>query len=177
MTQPMRRLRHVLAAAVVAGLVVGCTQGGSLTPAERDEAEMAVAQLARGWEEAWNAGDMNTLGTYYTADAIIMNTQGAEDFRGTAGVQQYLQNIFAEGATYSGATITSNEIAILGDHAYTNGTASATRMIPGGTGIEMSWKYVNLLERQDDGTWKIRKSMAVQTMPPLVPQMPEPAAN
>lgn len=168
MRLPIPRSRAALSALLATGLLLGCTQGGSLSPAERDEAEMAVSQLARGWETAWNGGDIPSLVTHYTDDAIIVNARG-EDASGIDGVQQYLQGLFANGVTYTGASIATNEIAVFGDHAFTNGTASATMTTPGMESVAMEWKYMNLLQRQDDGTWKIRKSMAVQTKPPLVP--------
>jgi uncharacterized protein (TIGR02246 family) len=115
-----------------------------------------VAQIYELWKEyaaAWCAGDMERWIALWTDDGIQMppgapRNVGKEHIR-TANQPGMDQNDYE-------MTINPDEVQVLGDWAYSHGTYES-EMTPkaGGETKEYSGKFLDILEKQADGSWKI----------------------
>ena len=130
-------------------LSVGCG-GAAVDTAARDKAAIAAMSDARA--KAFAAGDAAGIGRHFTEDACLM-APGVPTRRGRAAVQAYYQAIFDEYRT--GLTSGYDEVKVSGDLAYGRGFATVT-LVPkvGGVPQTSTAKYINILQRQPDGTWK-----------------------
>jgi uncharacterized protein (TIGR02246 family) len=141
------RSRTLLAAAVGVLLVTGCyPAAGPLS----DEDVAAIAALGQQYVEASLAGDAAGIAAVYAEDATEM-PPGMVATEGRAAIEAR----YAEGDEPSPTTftITSTEIVGFGDLAYDVGTWAAAGEVEGMDPIEVSGKYVCILERQADGSW------------------------
>lgn len=115
-----------------------------------------VAQIYVLWNEyadAWSAGDMERWIALWVEDGIQMlpdvpRNTGKEEIR--RAMQPLLDQYDYE------MSINPDEVRVLGDRAYSHGLYSFT-MTPreGGEEIEASGKFLTVLEKQVDGSWKI----------------------
>ncbi|MDF9799425.1 uncharacterized protein (TIGR02246 family) [Catalinimonas alkaloidigena] len=124
-------------------------QNATVNSGEDVEA-ITAASAARA--EAFNNSDAAGIAEHFTEDAILMAP--AEPARqGRAAVQDYYQTIFD---AYE-VTLDSHyeEVEVSGDMAYGRGEA-IVRLTPkgGGETTTAASKYLNILKRQPDGSWK-----------------------
>jgi uncharacterized protein (TIGR02246 family) len=115
-----------------------------------------VAQIYELWNEyaaAWRAGDMERWIALWTDDGIQMppgapRNVGKEQIR-TANQPGMDQNDYE-------MTINPDQVQVLGDRAYSHGTYTC-EMTPkaGGETKSYSGKFLDILEKQADGSWKI----------------------
>ena len=115
-----------------------------------------VAQIYELWNEyaaAWHAGDMERWIALWTDDGIQMppgapRNVGKEQIR-TANQPGMDQNDYE-------MTINPDQVQVLGDRAYSHGLGGFT-MTPkeGGDTVEFIGKFLTILEKQVDGSWKI----------------------
>lgn len=117
---------------------------------EKDKAAIEAVSAARA--EAFNERDAAGIAVHFAEDGLLM-PPASEVLRGREAVQAYYQKIFDEFETdlKSGYL----EVEVSGDLAYGRGFATV-RLTPldGGEPVESTAKYLNVLERQADGSWK-----------------------
>jgi uncharacterized protein (TIGR02246 family) len=126
-----------------------------------------VAQIYQLWNEyadAWRAGDMERWLDLWTEDGIQMPPDaprniGKEQIR-TANQPGMDQNDYE-------MTINPDEVRVLGDRAYSHGVGGF-KMTPkgGGDTIEFIGKFLTILEKQADGSWKIAIDCFNRDAPP-----------
>jgi uncharacterized protein (TIGR02246 family) len=102
--------------------------------------------------KAFNEGNAAGIAEHFKEDAYLM----APDFptkRGQKAIQEYYQSIFDEYETELESGY--EDVKVDGDLAYGRGFAKVW-LIPksGGEKIYSESKYLNILERQSNGTWK-----------------------
>jgi len=148
---PIRLNRFVLLlCSVVLASACGGTPQQTATPST-DPAP--VNDLRSRYQAAYNAGDAAAVTALYTDDATSMPDHHAP-VDGKAAIQEHLQQIFAQ---YTPSlTITPADTEISGEIAHEHGTYSMT-LTPkgGGNAITENGKYLVVLKRQADGSWKI----------------------
>jgi uncharacterized protein (TIGR02246 family) len=112
----------------------------------------AIKALSAKRAQAFNDGDSQVIADAFTETGLLM-APGAEATSGRKAVYKYYQGIFDEYKT----TLESgySDVKVSGNLAYGVGHAKVT-LAPhngGDTIIISTSKYINILERQADGTW------------------------
>lgn len=122
------------------------------------EADLAAIDLLReDYVTAYNAEDVEKLLSLHTADAIRMSPEepilvGAEAIR----------TDFAAGfeALDGTVTISEEEAEVAGDWSYSRGVFSVAIIVEGAEEpLEFVGKWMNILQRQGDGSWKIHRNI------------------
>jgi uncharacterized protein (TIGR02246 family) len=111
-----------------------------------------ITAVSNARAEAFNNSDAAGIAEHFTEDAILM-APGVPATEGREAVRAYYQSIFDEYETELDSYY--EEIKIDGDLAYGRGVAKV-RLVPknGSETMESTSKYLNILQRQPDGTWK-----------------------
>lgn len=151
-------------ATVVAGLVAatssGCKAG---VPAPNPEAALAQDRAAIDsvrtlYAATWRTGNAERLAALYTADALVLYPNQPA-VAGQAAITTYFTAFFGE-FRQDLFELTSEEIQVAGAWAFDRGTVR-WRGIPtaGGAPVEDNGKYLVILQRQPDGSWRIARDM------------------
>ena len=113
-----------------------------------------VYELWNEYAAAANDGDLARWISLWCEDGIQM-PPGALRRVGREQIRQEMQRLFDEFTT-SNMVIHTEEIRILGDRAYAHGTLEY-EITPreGGETMSYSVKFLDVLEKQVDGSWKI----------------------
>lgn len=106
----------------------------------------------------WKGADAAQMTTLYTSDAAVLYPNQPAVIGSTA-IQAYFKGFFEEFVQDSFA-LTSEEIEVAGPWAFDRGTYR-WRATPraGGPAIEDNGKYLVILRRQPDGSWKVARDM------------------
>ena len=145
-----KRLILTMGMAICLGFSVGCQRPTGLSEADRtairqaDEADMTMVN-AKDWK-----GDL----ALYTEDAIELPPNQAA-VQGKAAIQACKEAF----PPFSNFQEQSLEIEGQGDLAYDRGTYSMTVTPPGAAPIEDRGKYLTILRKQADGSWKVARFM------------------
>ena len=112
----------------------------------------AITAVSKARAKAFNEGDAQGIARHFTEDAILM-APGKPASVGRQAVKAYYQGIFDEYITELDSYY--EEVEVSGDLAYGRGEATV-RLTPrdGGNSTVAKAKYLNILRRQSDGTWK-----------------------
>jgi len=135
------------------------------------EEEVDVEADIAAIEEIWDnyalgmiTGDLDLWMSLYTDDTIKMLPDepavfGKENLR--TSMKPLFDNFTIEMAIYN------EEVQVAGDWAFSRGTFTAT-LTPkeGGEPLYMDGKYLDILERQADGSWKIARDCFNSNVPP-----------
>ena len=111
-----------------------------------------------------DAGDAAGLAALYLADASLMPPNAAT-IRGRDGIQKFW-GAFAD-AYRIRITVTADEVEGHGDLAYARGhyTLDLTPKAKGGAPEHDEGKYLEILRRQPDGTWRYAVDMYSSDLP------------
>jgi uncharacterized protein (TIGR02246 family) len=140
-----------LSLALVAAFAA-CTQA-PVPPPDTSEADAAaIRQAGDQWIANFNAGDADALGLTYTEDALSLPPDGPPVV-GREAIVQGLRELFNEFTATQTATV--DEVVVFGDVAMVRGTWN-TRQTPKAGGAEevTSGKWMEVQQRQADGSWK-----------------------
>jgi len=137
-----------------------------------------INDLRSRFQTAYNAGDAAAVAALYTDDAVSLPDHHAA-IQGKVAIQQYFQEVFAQYTT--NITLMSPDLEITGDVAHEYGTYTMT-LTPkaGGNATTGNGKYLVVLKRQADGSWKLHHDMdnAAGPHPGMaMPGMPMPGAG
>lgn len=163
------RTRLVIGSALAAISFAACTSA----PAPRDAtADLnAINALRSSFETAFNRGDAAALAALYTADAVVMPTHHAA-VSGSQAIGGYFGDFM--GQMTAQMKITPIETKVVDDLAFDRGTYTMT-LTPkaGGAAMIDTGKYLVLLRRQNDGSWKLTHDIDNSDVP--MPPPPAPA--
>lgn len=126
--------------------------------------ETALKSLDDEWSKAIGSRDVEKTIAYYADDAILMlpnipTLTGKERIRG-------LWKSMFDSQTFSGGWKTTKvEVARSGDLAYINGTYEFTEQDESGKPITDKGKYVKVLRKHTDGSWKCIADMFNSDLP------------
>lgn len=138
---------YVLLVSVI--LITSCKESTNASTATDREAITAVsAERAK----AFNEGNAAGIAVHFAEDAKLM-APGKPAATGKMAVQNYYQSIFD--AYHTRLESHYEEVEISGDMAYGRGFAKVT-LFPkkGGDSLVSTAKYLNILKKQTDGSWK-----------------------
>jgi uncharacterized protein (TIGR02246 family) len=129
---------------------------GSAVSAEQDMA--AIGRVRDDYMAAWKAGDAGAIVDLYTADAVLL-PRNQPTVTGHDAIMQYSAGFFAQFVP-DGIKLTSEETKVSGDLAMDRGTFDimATPKT-GGDQVHEMGRYIVLLQRQADGSWKLTRDM------------------
>jgi uncharacterized protein (TIGR02246 family) len=148
-------------------IVAGCAQTVD-TPVHDQAADLAAIDSVRAaYVAAFNVGDATALAANYASDGQSMD-HGQTTASGSAGVDANMKAAFEQ---MSGTIeISPSKTEVSGDLAYDLG-AYKTTMAPkagGAPAIEVG-RYLVVLKRQTDGSWKIAAHMGNLPAPAAPP--------
>jgi uncharacterized protein (TIGR02246 family) len=162
--QLFRRYSTAIALAVI---LAACAPPPPPPPPDTTaEDTAAINALRDAWTAAFNAEDVDTLLGLYTEDAMDM-APNQPTATGHAGLRDMFTAQFGMGQ--GTATVTSEELQLMGDWAYDRGTFTLT-MTPEGGGEPVQVandRYLVILRQGADGAWKLAR---------LISNSPTPAA-
>jgi uncharacterized protein (TIGR02246 family) len=153
----MRSLGLIAAVPVSAMLLVGPVV------AQDQALQQQVEELQSRYEQAWVAGDADTLASLFTQDAIFWPLSGGS-FEGRDAIREAL----GQDAQPEAAEIRSTRTEQTGDYILDIGTFSMT--LPEAQGGTVEGEYVVLAEEADDGL-AIHRLISFQPRRP--PQQPQ----
>lgn len=160
-----------LAAALL--LSSGCRPAPGETPAAgagAGTAPLSAADLAAiratdtAFATAAGAGDAAGLAALYLADASLMPPNAAT-VEGREGIRRFWDGFV--GAYRIQLSVTSEEVEGRGDLAYARGryTMDLTAKSQGGAALHDEGKFLEILRRQADGTWRYAVDMYSSDLP------------
>ena len=133
--------------------------------------QAAITAIRSGYAAAFKAGDAAKVGSYLTADASDMEN-GSPTAVGGNAVSEGLKQAFSQMASQE-ITITSEKLVVDGDMAYDRGKVTTTMMpkAAGAKAIVDSGRYLVVLRRQADSSWKLVELISNSPVP-MVPAPP-----
>ncbi len=148
---------------LVSGLVLllaGCA------PQERVDVEAVTAAVNTIWGQyssSLNSGDLDAWLSLWTEDGVAM-PPGEPSVIGKDRIRERNKAVL-DRFTFS-MGITNEEVGVAGDWAFARGTYKAT-LTPkaGGEAIVVDGKYMSILQRQADGSWKIHRDIFNSNVP------------
>jgi len=110
-----------------------------------------IKELSAARAKAFNEGDANVIAMAFTEDGVLM-APATKSTTGREAVRAYYQGIFDQYQTFLESGY--EDVQVSGDLAYGVGYAKV-KLVPhsGGDTLFSTAKYVNLLKRQNDGSW------------------------
>lgn len=159
-------------ALAVAGACAPAESGSDSAAAATNTAAdvAAIGQLREGWIAAWKSGNAAAVAAYYAPGAYDMQNN-LPTAMGPEGVQAMLTGQFGQ-VTPTDITINAEKTEVAGDLAFDRGTFKLS-LTPkaGGPALADSGRFVAVLRRQSDGSWKISELIG-NSATPLPPAPP-----
>jgi len=120
--------------------------------------QAGINKTRHGYVSAWKAANADQMATLYTTDAFVLYPNQAA-VAGRSAILAYFKAFFGEFAQED-FELTSAEIEIVGPWAFDRGTYR-WKAVPraGGDPITDYGKYLVILQRQADGSWKVARDM------------------
>ena len=153
-------LGFVLLLTLLAGF--GCQPASQQPDPEAKVAAMAADRAAidkvrSDYQSDFNSNDASAAGTHFTESAVSM-PPNHEALIGRQAITDDMGAMF-EGMSAE-LTISSEEVEVAGDWAFDRGTFTM-KMTPKGDGepMEDKGKYIVILEKQADGSWKLAREV------------------
>jgi ketosteroid isomerase-like protein len=158
-----KRLIVTIGMAICLSFSFGCQRPAGLSKADRT----AIGQVEENDLKLSRAQDWKGDSALFTEDAIQMPPNQAA-VQGRPAIQGWME-AFPPISNYQEQSL---EVEGQGDLAYDRGTYSMTVTPPGATPIEDRGKYLFILRKQADGSWKISRVMFNSDLPLPAPEKP-----
>ena len=143
-------MQRILNAAILLLLIglASCDKRGIQDDAN-DISEIKALSATRA--KAFNEGNADDIATAFTESGILM-APDMTSMTGREAVRGYYQRIFDQYKTFLESGY--EEVRVSGSLAYGVGYAKV-KLVPhnGGDTLVSSAKYINILQRQEDGSW------------------------
>ncbi len=162
-------LRATCSWAFALGTILTAT-GLQATGAPAQESDIAAdkAAINKLFDQvvtAFNDKDAPILAAFYAEDAVVMN-QGDSAVEGKRAIQAEYENIFKSEVTIRLVAFDPAEVQVLGDWAHARGNYTAVFTPKSGKPREQSFKYLSIIKRHADGSWKIYRDISNTNRPP-----------
>lgn len=143
--------------AATAGAFAGTTAGrGAGAAVEQDK--VAINRTRNAYVSAWRAANADDIAKLYANDALVLYPNQPA-VAGRDAILDYFKAFFAEFGQ-EGFELTSAEIEVAGQWAFDRGSYRwKGQPRAGGDPIEDHGKYLVILQRQSDGSWKVARDM------------------
>jgi ketosteroid isomerase-like protein len=128
---------------------------GVASPARADQLSDDMATLNARWDAAINGADFDALLPMYSSDAELM-PPGTRPVTGSVAIRSFFA---ARGTSVRDHHLQLASVVAFGNYAYTTSRVTATFVKDGSEPATIAGSTVRLLERQDNGTWKIKSHM------------------
>ena len=145
------------------GLVLAaCTPAEQVaeTPGQEVSTEAAVEaidSLGQKYMDASRSEDATALVDLFTADALRMPPNEPSS-KGSEALRDYFAEAFEHESL--DVTVKTDELQVLGDWAFTCGTYSVVAKDKATEEVtEDNGKWINILKREPDGSWKIHRNI------------------
>jgi uncharacterized protein (TIGR02246 family) len=163
----MTRYANAFFAALLTLAISACA--GQPAPMDTSAEMPKIDALRNQFLTAFNAGDVPGILATYTDDAVVMAPNN-EPMTGRQAIQAYYEGFFGQFTPH--LELTPTESLVLGpDWALDRGGSKVT-LTPktGGEAMNDAGKYLVLLKKQADGSWKVARDIDNSNTPP--PAMP-----
>ena len=159
----------LLGLAVVAGCSQPATPGdagsGAGAPATLSDADKAgVQETTDKFVAAFNAGDFDAMAACYTEDGVLMPPNNPA-VSGRAAIKEFIGSM----PKVKDFSSTIGEIEGTGDRAIVYGTFAITFVMPDGTEMKDNGKFIEVREKQSDGSWLMTHDMFNSDVPMEMP--------
>ncbi len=144
----MRKI-GVFLAALLALAVSGCAP-----QVDVEAEEAAIREMDVEWMNAANAKDVERLVDLYAADASLF-PPNAPIVTGKEAIRTHYSQVVESPGFVISAETTNVGISSAGDLAYSAGTSEDTINDSEGNPVTERGKWVVVLKKQPDGTWKV----------------------
>ncbi|HSR63232.1 MAG TPA: DUF4440 domain-containing protein [Gammaproteobacteria bacterium] len=118
-----------------------------------NEESASIEASNHRWLSAFNRGDTRELGELYTSDAVIM-PPSSEILSDPVAIKSYWDGLHSVGVNDFNLYPVNTERD--GDTVYQSALWEATRYTAKGDTIRFDGNMYSVLERQKDGSWKIK---------------------
>ncbi len=126
-------------------------------PADTTAEDRAMIEgMIEPYEAAFNAADVDGIVAFYDEQAVRM-PPNAPSTVGIDGVRLAMENTFSQGTPE--ISITQEDVILSGDIAVARGNYVLTIIPEEGDPVVLNGKYLNVVRRQMDGTWKLAHNM------------------
>ena len=145
---------------LMAGFVVACQPAGedpAQKAAEAEATRAAVKAAGDAWDEAFKAGDLETIAASYAADAVLM-PPGAATETGRDAAAASFEQMFAMGST-ADSSLTTDEIGVGDDWVFRRGHFTLVIAPEEGEPATSTGKFIEIWRKGDDGTWRISRDI------------------
>jgi uncharacterized protein (TIGR02246 family) len=172
----MRHSNMVLSALALVGVAACAPPGGAAKPDSATAAAdiQAIGKVRDSFTAAFKAGDVAALTALYVSDGLTQ-PDNQPTGTGSAGIADSFKKFFDQ-FNITAFTLTPVKTEASGDLGYDIGTYTFTAtMKPKGDTAKTEGRYVVVLRKGTDGTWKAIADMDnLPTMPPMPPAAPAP---
>ena len=158
-----RRLFLFAFALTTLWMFTGCQTAPVAEPKRDVAADLAALNALRSqFAAALNSSDAAAAAACYADDAVLMLPNQAA-IEGRQGIQGWLEASFKEGSAKIAHTPLETQVA--GDWAYERGNLAVTVTPKSGKPMEESVKYIVIVKRQPDGSWKVYRDISNSNNP------------
>jgi uncharacterized protein (TIGR02246 family) len=135
-----------------------------MTEADMETAAAAVNDIWNEYASSLNSGNVDRWISLWTEDGVQM-PPGLPSVVGKRQIRATMKAILDRFAF--DMAVTPHEVREVGDWAFSRGIFKAT-MTPreGGKTVYVDGKYMTILQRQADGSWKIHRDIFNSNTPP-----------
>ncbi len=162
-------LRSLTAVSIL--LLVACQQPTTSTPSASfsEEADIAaIRQLQSDWNLAVEAGSVDGYAAVLDDDIELLPTDAAP-INGIDDYRAMLNGVFTSD-TFEIEVVAPSTIEVDGDRAYARYDYIIHRTPKGGTETFSSYrKFLDVMRRQEDGSWRVYKHIWNYNEPDVVP--------
>jgi len=157
---PRTAVYSVIASALVT-ILSGCTRPSNVP---LQDARTAAEGIFARYAASLNAGDADAWATLWAEDGVQMPPD-APPVAGKSQIRESLRRLLAQFRFEM--RIRTEEVRTAGDWAFARGMYTAT-LTPkaGGPAIPIDGKFMTILARQSDGSWKIYRDIFNSNVPP-----------
>lgn len=166
-------MKSMLAALAICAGAAACAPAAAPPGPPTGDDVAKINALRDNFVTAFNAGDAAKVVEGYTTDAIAMPAHHAmvtgKDALVAFNREQFSQVSFK-------MTLTPAETVVAGNWGYDRGTYTMT-VTPkaGGAPMNDAGKYLVVIQKQSDGSWKVSRDIDNSDMPMPMPPPPPPA--
>ena len=165
----MTRFLRVCVVLVFAASLAACAAEPAAPAMNAPEDLASVNTLRSSFQKAWNSGSADALADLYTVDAISM-TNHQPTLSGREAIVANMRTTFEQ--MTGTIEIMPDETMTMGNFGFDRGRLR-TSMTPkaGGAAMTDEGRYIVLLEKGADGTWRLSRDIDNSTMPMPMPGM------
>ena len=149
---------------LLAVVALGFSHVACQIPSNEADVEAIKKLVVEDFVEAENAGDVSAKVALYTDDAVLM-PPNEPAVTGKEAIHSWHQTTYNQVSLQ--VTDSTDEIAVSGDWGFARGSYSATISLrAGGEPTRENGKFLVIVRRQPDGSWKIVCDMWNSDTPP-----------